>query len=78
MKADLIVRNGRLTALGSSNPKASAVAITNWVFSAVGHKDVMPLVGPPTRSIDLTARRALPGLIDNHLHINRSCWAIQS
>jgi predicted amidohydrolase YtcJ len=38
MKADLIVRNGSLTALGSSNPKATAVAITNWVFSAVSHK----------------------------------------
>jgi predicted amidohydrolase YtcJ len=72
MNADLIVRNGRFTTLDLSNPTATAVAITNGVFTAVGRdKDVMPLAGPSTRIIDLGARRALPGLIDNHLHIIR-------
>src|ERR1700681_2706590 len=31
----------------------------------------MKLAGPSTRVIDLRGRRALPGLIDNHLHIIR-------
>ena len=72
MTADLIVRNGRFTTLDPSSPTATAVAITNGTFTAVGRdRDVMPLAGPSTRIIDLKARRALPGLIDNHLHIIR-------
>ena len=72
MSADLILRNGRFTTLDRSNPTASAVAITNGVFTAVGRdEDVMPLAGASTRIIDLKGRRVLPGLIDNHLHIIR-------
>jgi predicted amidohydrolase YtcJ len=72
MSADLILRTGRFTTLDRSNPIASAVATTNGVFTAVGREeDVMPLAGPTTRIIDLKGRRALPGLIDNHLHIIR-------
>jgi predicted amidohydrolase YtcJ len=72
MSADLILRTGRFTTLDRSNPIASAVAITNGVFTAVGREEnVMPLAGPTTRIIDLKGRRALPGLIDNHLHIIR-------
>src|SRR5436305_11331 len=72
MAADLILRNGRFTTLDRSNPAATAVAIADGVFAAVGHdQDVMPLKGPATRVIDLKGRRALPGLIDNHLHIIR-------
>jgi len=72
MSADLILRDGRFTTLDRSNPVATAVAITNGVFTAVGRdSDVMPLAGPDTRIIDLKGRRALPGLIDNHLHIIR-------
>src|SRR5262249_60988528 len=72
MSADLIVRNGRFTTLDRSNPDVSAVAISNGVFTAVGREeDVMRLAGPATRMIDLRGRRALPGLIDNHLHIIR-------
>jgi len=72
MSADLILRTGRFTTLDRSNPIASAVAITNGLFTAVGREeDVMPLAGPTTRIIDLKGRRALPGLIDNPLHIIR-------
>jgi predicted amidohydrolase YtcJ len=72
MSADLILRNGRFTTLDRSNPTASAVAITNGVFTAVGRdEDVTPLAGPSTRVIDLKGKGALPGLIDNHLHIIR-------
>jgi predicted amidohydrolase YtcJ len=72
MTADLILRNGLITTLDRANPAASAVAITDGVFTAVGRDgDVMPLAGPSTRIIDLRARRVLPGLIDNHLHIIR-------
>ena len=72
MSADLILKNGRFTTLDRSNPSACAVAITDGVFTAVAEeKDVMPLAGASTRFIDLKGRCALPGLIDNHLHIIR-------
>src|ERR1700722_18799329 len=72
MSADLILHNGRITTLDPSNPGASAVAIKDGKFIAVGsEKDLMPLADASTRTIDLKARRVLPGLIDNHLHIIR-------
>ena len=56
----------------AANPTASAVAIKDGMFTAVGRdQDVMPLAGPSTEVIDLKGRRVLPGLIDNHLHIIR-------
>ena len=72
MSADLILKNGRFTTLDRSNPSASAVAITDGVFTAVAEeRDVMPLADASTQIIDLKGRCALPGLIDNHLHIIR-------
>jgi predicted amidohydrolase YtcJ len=69
---DLILHRGLFTTLDRSNPTASAVAIKDGVFMAVGHdQEVMALAGPSTKVIDLQGRRALPGLIDNHLHIIR-------
>jgi predicted amidohydrolase YtcJ len=72
MTADLILRNGRFTTLDPSNPAAIAVAITDGCFAAVGDdREVMSLVGPSTRTIDMKGKRVLPGLIDNHLHLIR-------
>jgi predicted amidohydrolase YtcJ len=72
MSADLILRNGRFTTLDRGNPIVSAVAISDGIFTAVGHDDaVMAVAGPDTRVVDLKGRRVLPGLIDNHLHIIR-------
>jgi hypothetical protein len=72
MSADLILRNGRFTTLDRGNPIASAVAISDGIFTAVGRDHaVMAMAGPDTRIVDLKGRRVLPGLIDNHLHIIR-------
>jgi predicted amidohydrolase YtcJ len=69
---DLILHRGMFTTLDRSKPTASAVAIKDGRFIAVGHdQDVMPLAGPKTKIIDFKGRRVLPGLIDNHLHIIR-------
>ncbi|MGK9233954.1 amidohydrolase [Inquilinus limosus] len=69
---DVILHRGLITTLDRARPTASAVAITDGAFSAVGtDHEVMPLAGPKTRIIDLKGRRVLPGLIDNHLHIIR-------
>ncbi|RDS84223.1 amidohydrolase [Dyella psychrodurans] len=69
---DLILRGGRFTTLDTGNPASTAVAISGGRFTAVGDdSEVMALAGPGTRVIDLKGRAALPGLIDNHLHIIR-------
>src|SRR5271168_4285183 len=69
---DLILHRGLFTTLDRSNPTASAVAIKDGAFSAVGRDhEVRPLAGAGTKTIDLRGRRVLPGLIDNHLHIIR-------
>jgi predicted amidohydrolase YtcJ len=70
--SDIILHRGLFTTLDRSNPTASAVAIKDGKFIAVGREEeVMPLAGRDTRIIDLRGRRVLPGLIDNHLHIIR-------
>src|ERR1700751_2072023 len=70
--SELILHRGLLTTLDRANPTATAVAITDGKFSAVGRDhEVMPLAGERTTIIDLKGRRVLPGLIDNHLHIIR-------
>lgn len=69
---DLILHRGLFTTLDRANPAATAVAIRDGRFTAVGREeDILPLAGAATRVIDLKGRRVLPGLIDNHLHIIR-------
>ncbi len=69
---EVILHRGLITTLDRARPTASAIAITDGAFSAVGaDHEVMPLAGPKTRVVDLKGRRVLPGLIDNHLHIIR-------
>jgi predicted amidohydrolase YtcJ len=69
---DLILARGLFTTLDRSQPTANAVAIKDGTFLAVGRgEDVMALAGAKTKVIDLKGRRALPGLIDNHLHVIR-------
>jgi predicted amidohydrolase YtcJ len=69
---DLILHHGLFTTLARSQPTATAVAIRDGRFVAVGtDKEVMALRGPKTKIVDLKGRRVLPGLIDNHLHIIR-------
>src|ERR1700741_1245319 len=70
--ADLILHRGLFTTLAPTHPTATAVAILDGRFLAVGtDKEGMALAGPKTKMVDLRGRRVLPGLIDNHLHIIR-------
>ncbi len=72
MAADLILHHGLITTLDRSKPAASAVAIKDGVFLAVGgDREIMELAGPGTKVVDLKGRRVLPGLIDNHTHVVR-------
>ena len=70
--SDLVLHNGLIATLNRSNPSASAVAIKDGKFIAVGSdREVFALAGASAKVIDLKGRRVLPGLIDNHLHIIR-------
>lgn len=70
--ADVVLFNGRLTTMDPQRPDAAAAAIRAGRFIAVGDEaDVMRHAGPATRRIDLGSRRAIPGLIDSHLHLIR-------
>jgi len=72
MLPDLILTNGRFTTLDPATPAPEAVAIADGRFTAVGAaREVLPTAGPGTRVIDLDGRRAIPGLIDSHLHVIR-------
>lgn len=72
MTADLILVNGRFSTLDRTNPNPEAVAIAGGRFLGVGsERDMRALAGPTTQIVDLGGRRAVPGLIDSHMHIIR-------
>ncbi|WP_025131294.1 amidohydrolase [Pseudomonas sp. PH1b] len=70
--ADLILFNGRLHTVDRAKPRASAVAIKDGRFIAVGNDtEAMALRGSATQVIDLQGRTVIPGLNDSHLHLIR-------
>lgn len=72
MTADLILHNGRIHTVDRDRPTASAVAVLDGRFVAVGDDaTVMAQRGPATRVIDLRGRTVIPGLNDSHLHLIR-------
>jgi hypothetical protein len=74
-KPNLILYNGRLLTQDSDFPQATAVAIGDGRFLAVGDDaEVRALAHSRTRLIDLSGRLALPGLTDAHFHFYD--WAL--
>ncbi|WP_252089804.1 amidohydrolase family protein [Pseudomonas sp. MWU13-3659] len=72
MSADLILFNGRLHTVDREKPQASAVAIKDGKFIAVGNDaEAMAHKGSSTQIIDLKQRTVIPGLNDSHLHLIR-------
>jgi predicted amidohydrolase YtcJ len=70
--ADLIVTNARVYTMDSKRPTASAFAVRDGRFVAVGDETtVQRLRGDRTRSIDAGGRALIPGLNDSHLHAIR-------
>ncbi|GLY28851.1 hypothetical protein Kisp02_22160 [Kineosporia sp. NBRC 101731] len=70
--ADLVVRNAKVHTGESHLPAASAVAIRNGTFVAVGDDGtVAPHIGLRTRVVDALGRRMIPGLNDSHTHVIR-------
>src|SRR4051812_24334135 len=74
---DLILSNGKIITVDERFAIAQAVAIQGDRIVAVGtNQEITRLAGRTTRRIDLKGRAAIPGLIDNHLHLLRggSTW----
>ena len=67
--ADLVLKNGRIYTLDTSQPWAEAVAIEDgritYVGDAVGVQD---FINDETDQYDLMGRFVLPGLVDSHTH----------
>ena len=67
--ADLIVFNGRMATQDARRSFASAVAIREGRFVAVGtDADIMTYRGDTTQIIDVGGRTVIPGLNDSHIH----------
>lgn len=69
---EVILHGGRFSTLNRAAPSATAVAIQDHRFLAVGSdSEVLQMAAASTRVINLKGRVVLPGLIDNHLHLIR-------
>jgi predicted amidohydrolase YtcJ len=72
MKPDMILLNGKIHTVDAKNPAATAVAIKDGKFMAVGNdKEVMQLASSSTKVIDLRQKRVIPGINDSHTHLIR-------
>lgn len=66
---DLILHNGRISTLDAAYSEATAVAISDGRFVAVGSdREVLALAGKRARRVDLARRRVFPGFNDAHAH----------
>src|SRR3990172_5201842 len=69
-EADLVLKNGTVTTMEASLPKATAIAITGEKVIWVGEeKGAGYWIGKKTKVIDLKGAYVYPGLIDSHAHI---------
>lgn len=70
MRADLLLRGGRVRVLDEAGTVGQSVAIRAGRIVAVGaDAEIEELAGPGTRVIDLAGRTVLPGFVDTHCHI---------
>ena len=70
--ASLILTNGKFHTVDRENPLATAVAIKDGKFLAVGSEaEVMQFAGEATQVVDLQGHTGIPGLNDSHLHLIR-------
>ena len=67
--ADLVLLDGRVLTVDDKFSTASALAVRDGRFIAVGSNDaVRAYIGTRTRVIDGRGRTVIPGIIDTHVH----------
>jgi predicted amidohydrolase YtcJ len=70
VRADFVVRGGRIYTLDPVNPRAEALAAWRGRILAVGRAaEIEGLIGPGTRVLDAGGGTVLPGFHDAHCHI---------
>jgi predicted amidohydrolase YtcJ len=72
-QADMVLYNGKIHTVDPNRPFATAVAIKDGKFIAVGDDAAIynNYYGEETIAIDLKGKRTVPGLIDSHTHLIR-------
>jgi len=66
---DVVFLSGRFVTLDPRDAMASAVAVKDGRFVAVGTDlEIRKLVGPRTRVVNLGGRTVVPGFVDSHCH----------
>ena len=69
---DAILHNARIYTMDARQPLAQAVAIKDGRFLAVGQEaEIAPLAAAHTRVVDLQGSTVLPGIFDNHNHLQQ-------
>ncbi len=76
VKSDLVIANGKLINVASSEIYPADVAIKDGHIVAIG--DVSHCIGPDTVIHDARGRYLAPGLIDGHLHVECSKLSVTS
>ncbi|QWD62593.1 amidohydrolase [Polynucleobacter sp. MWH-UH25E] len=73
--ADIIYINGQIQTLNSKQSSASAVAIKDEKFIAIGSdKKIQSYAGPNTQIVDLQKQLVVPGFVDAHTHPMETIW----
>ncbi|SFE50352.1 hypothetical protein SAMN05216378_3348 [Paenibacillus catalpae] len=72
VEANLVIHNASIVTMDDSNPAATAVAIKDGQFLAVGDDaEIMKYVGSSTQVVNANKRMLIPGLNDSHIHLIR-------
>lgn len=72
-KADAVYHGGKVITLDKGSNIATAIAVREGRFVAVGTDDQLrPFIGPQTKVVDLGGRTVIPGLNDTHAHIENA------
>ncbi len=70
VRADLVLIDGNVLTMDSSQPSAEAVAVKKDRIVKVGtNEEINSWIGDDTKVIDLQGRTVVPGLIDSHIHV---------
>jgi len=70
MWADLVLMDGNVITMDSSQPSAEAIAVKKDRIVKVGtNEEISRWIGKNTKIINLQGRTVVPGLIDSHIHV---------